>query len=115
MKGDVLTSSGKGAKEGQPLDFPDSNPPKLRIRVTDVNRREHLAGVVGSLYTFIVLRIVTSFCRRVRKVVSAAPLTTLPSKTYARSLAVRGSRKVARQVMRRTRPMYRSTSKEQKI
>ncbi|TBU27212.1 phosphoglycerate mutase-like protein [Dichomitus squalens] len=34
-----------GAKEGQPLDFPDSEPPKLRIRVTDVNRSEHLAGV----------------------------------------------------------------------
>ncbi|RDX42613.1 phosphoglycerate mutase-like protein [Lentinus brumalis] len=35
----------QGALEGVPLDFPDSNPPKLRIQVTDVNRHEHLAEV----------------------------------------------------------------------
>ncbi|KAI0699308.1 phosphoglycerate mutase-like protein [Cerioporus squamosus] len=35
----------EGAQEGVPLDFPDSNPPKLRIQVTDVNRHEHLDEV----------------------------------------------------------------------
>ncbi|KAI0354895.1 phosphoglycerate mutase-like protein [Trametes cingulata] len=34
-----------GAKEREPLDFPESDPPKLRVRVTDVNRHEHLAQV----------------------------------------------------------------------
>ncbi|OJT14672.1 hypothetical protein TRAPUB_8725 [Trametes pubescens] len=35
----------KGAKEGEPLDFPDNDPPKLQVRVTDFNRHEHLDAV----------------------------------------------------------------------
>ncbi|KAI1793390.1 phosphoglycerate mutase-like protein [Ganoderma leucocontextum] len=41
-----LTVQVQGAREGQPLDFSENDPPKLHIKVTDVNSREHLAGVV---------------------------------------------------------------------
>ncbi|KAI0755047.1 phosphoglycerate mutase-like protein [Daedaleopsis nitida] len=35
----------EGAKEGEPLVFEESTPPKLRIQVTDINRHEHLSQV----------------------------------------------------------------------
>ncbi|KAI0769010.1 phosphoglycerate mutase-like protein [Trametes elegans] len=40
-----VTVDVKGAKEGEPLNFAESDPPKLQVRVTDVNRHEHLANV----------------------------------------------------------------------
>ncbi|KAL7279988.1 hypothetical protein ACG7TL_006399 [Trametes sanguinea] len=40
-----VTVDVKGLKEGEPLEFPDSDPPKLKVRVTDVNRHEHLDNV----------------------------------------------------------------------
>ncbi|EIW59438.1 phosphoglycerate mutase-like protein [Trametes versicolor FP-101664 SS1] len=40
-----VTVNVKGAKEGEPLDFPDNDPPKLQVRVTDFNRHEHLDAV----------------------------------------------------------------------
>ncbi|KAI0333657.1 phosphoglycerate mutase-like protein [Cubamyces sp. BRFM 1775] len=40
-----VTVDVKGAKEGEPLDFSDDQPPKLQVKVTDVNRHEHLADV----------------------------------------------------------------------
>ncbi|KAI8994145.1 phosphoglycerate mutase-like protein [Trametes punicea] len=40
-----VTVDVKGSKEGEPMEFSDSDPPKLQVRVTDVNRHEHLAKV----------------------------------------------------------------------
>ncbi|KAI0632352.1 phosphoglycerate mutase-like protein [Trametes polyzona] len=40
-----VTVNVKGTKEGEPLEFSDSDPPKLEVRVTDVNRHEHLADI----------------------------------------------------------------------
>ncbi|KAI9058308.1 phosphoglycerate mutase-like protein, partial [Trametes sanguinea] len=40
-----VTVDVKGLKEGEPLEFSNSDPPKLKVRVTDVNRHEHLADV----------------------------------------------------------------------
>ncbi|KAH9850118.1 phosphoglycerate mutase-like protein [Lenzites betulinus] len=40
-----VTIDVQGAKEGVPMEFADGDPPKLQVRVTDVNRHEHLAEV----------------------------------------------------------------------
>ncbi|CDO71426.1 hypothetical protein BN946_scf184909.g20 [Trametes cinnabarina] len=40
-----VTVDVKGLKEGEAMEFPDTEPPKLAVRVTDVNRHEHLANV----------------------------------------------------------------------
>ncbi|KAI0670864.1 phosphoglycerate mutase-like protein [Trametes maxima] len=40
-----VTVDVKGAKRDEPLEFADSDPPKLQVHVTDVNRHEHLAQV----------------------------------------------------------------------
>ena len=38
----------QGAKEGVPLEFDESNLPRLQVKVTDVNRHEHLEKVVSA-------------------------------------------------------------------
>ncbi|OCH84190.1 phosphoglycerate mutase-like protein [Obba rivulosa] len=40
-----LTVDIKGAKEGEPKEFSDNDPPPLEIRATDLNRHEHLKKV----------------------------------------------------------------------
>lgn len=41
----------QGAKEGEPIIFPDDRPPPLRVNVTDFNRHEHLDVVVSAVQT----------------------------------------------------------------
>ncbi|EPQ54431.1 phosphoglycerate mutase-like protein [Gloeophyllum trabeum ATCC 11539] len=36
----------QGVKEGEPLEFPDDDPPPLTIKVTDINRHEHIDNIV---------------------------------------------------------------------
>lgn len=86
-----ISSTDQGAQEGVPLDFPNNDPPKLRIRVTDVNRHEHLDKVVGwqSLFSACIPTFVT---RNARRVVLAARRTTLSKQISAHSLVAESPR-----------------------
>lgn len=44
-----VTVNVQGAKEAEALEFPDSNPPPLEVRVVEFNRHEHLDRVVRCL------------------------------------------------------------------
>lgn len=91
-------SHAKGAKEGEPLDFPDNDPPKLQVRVTDFNRHEHLDAVVSLAAYRNASTCLILHCRNVRKEASGVPATILSSRTFVHSLAERRSQPKERQL-----------------
>jgi len=87
-----VTVNVKGSKEGRPLEFSDSNPPPLEIKVTDFNRHEHLERVASTIVIMGNRIADTPGLRLGRRAVSAVRNMTQSSKASVRFSGGRQSR-----------------------